>query len=1621
MDRSSALSTLATLTSGLKPIGTSTAADLDAARSALARSLLVHALDPATAATGLPTPPTASPSAEDLSALNHILDTAAAAASGPVPLVFPRSVPALPLGNPALTPAPVAGMLPQSIGPFVDVLGALHWFDIFPPVQLTAISRTPSTVPFLLLPIALPAGPVPMTLPVAAGTLWIEAQLLASASPAGGYAGIAISGGTLDFSSVATAIAAGLQVAAATELTLTVTLAAQAGPTGGGDPGADGGAAVANMPPQVTFVFTQTGAQITAAGDASLTAYGSTIGLQFESVAPVYEPSVGQILVAFKPNTTRFPALSVLSNLFQLTGTAKVDIAAWAIPVAVTAPAQLGAAASPGLLALVLGAGLKANWPGTSGGSTALSLVILEVSAGFLGLIARIQSLSQFSMQIGLWPATPTSAARSSIDASFPTGALLYYESVGSFAGVNHVEILNCVGSLNSHIDRPVAADGSRLGSIMGGAMTVYETSSNNGVIVAGVAPAGTAQEPPIAVALENALLMTTPPLLLFAAGTFGATPVELDQGGLLLAFGLFSVLPTLPDPYAANFLPVVVQQPELGQSGAAVQEVAPTSALLATVLWSPTSAAVLSFSDSTPVLASLRVGELSPSPAPVPVGSAGAQDQSRRNALLGLVNAAVGSPTPDLYLLDVSSNVDQFGVGMAITSARDAATYIDAETNIAVTTGTSPSDQMLSIAGLDLIAPVRDLRVFTVPSIQWEPVVTIQNPKVLPYPFPSPAGFLDDGGPTLFGAADVTLVPVAPAPLLNQLVSAYDRGKAAAALLTLPFGMTAAVLVPQRAKSSPPINRRRPGFREVQPDFTPQNMFGGRQVSLTVPPSLGLTNPTPSLPGATIQLRNLVDENGNPMLDSRPPTPSGPGGLQLSVLGFDVDTPFNEEFAPGASGALVPVSRIDVSGYGASAFSAWTDPTATPPAVVQARFNVIVGRTSHEVVQVESPLYGIGAGAKLVRTITIERQDDGTVNRHDRGWKAVTPGLFEVPGMTMHPGAVIGAYNIREISDTSQTYTSSGGVELVGVYFDADLKIAGVASGANAEGLVPSTGLFGFVQIGPVGVSLTPTELAGLIKKEGPLGGPVNCVIAIGGTAQTMRLSRVELGNAPHAGATPTDEFAATARGSVVLPQPGSWSIVQRTDTVSEPTPLDPDLGVSLIRQGPAGGPTPTTPWRLAEPVDLWSTDSPSMDYCLQHSTDSTRMLFPRPWIASGATAFTSDQTPLLADGFALLVATSVFPRQDSCLTFPNANYSLQIDGSGAFTLAGVPASFAPSIPNRTLATASAGTIAFEYADNNGTPAQISTTISPSSWTVGLRGINVRVDIGPFNGLLRTVGNVQASSSGGGVAFNNGQLVLGSVLQPVQDLLSFLGKLGLPNPLTLAFSNSGWTQSKSYKLDAGLLFTVPSIYLPALWIFLKQPTDSPPGVMPFSASLTIKTGFGNSVSGPAATAGALLTNSSQWSAYLSISGTFQWEVWPPVPLKVGFLLGFSVQINFPVGATAQSTQLVLQLGGVISIGGSLGPVLSVSASISLVFSFVVTISAPSSITIGVGLILSANGKVLQGLVGITFTAEAAGAVTVTSPQSVQATFSVSVDVQLCWVLDVSFSFSEQFKHQLSA
>ena len=102
-----------------------------------------------------------------------------------------------------------------------------------------------------------------------------------------------------------------------------------------------------------------------------------------------------------------------------------------------------------------------------------------------------------------------------------------------------------------------------------------------------------------------------------------------------------------------------------------------------------------------------------------------------------------------------------------------------------------------------------------------------------------------------------------------------------------------------------------------------------------------------------------------------------------------------------------MPITRIDISGFGESLFSDWRNPVDAAAIICKARFDVIVGRTSREVVQAFSVLYPYAV--RVVRTITIERQNGAAMVRHDSGWQPVSDGIYHYPQPTLitHPGVV--------------------------------------------------------------------------------------------------------------------------------------------------------------------------------------------------------------------------------------------------------------------------------------------------------------------------------------------------------------------------------------------------------------------------------------------------------------------------------------------------------------------------------------------------------------------------------------------------------------------------------------
>ncbi len=195
-------------------------------------------------------------------------------------------------------------------------------------------------------------------------------------------------------------------------------------------------------------------------------------------------------------------------------------------------------------------------------------------------------------------------------------------------------------------------------------------------------------------------------------------------------------------------------------------------------------------------------------------------------------------------------------------------------------------------------------------------------------------------------------------------------------------------------------------------------------------------------LPGYALQLRVAVPTDGSPPVSI----------LGKSDSGHDVTDIFNGYLGPGQPTALVPVTRIDLSGHGESLFSEWKNPDDPETGVSKAEFQVLNGRAAHEVVQFKSIL--LPNFAPVVRTITLERRGNAVFTRHDSGWVVVRDGEYRATagsGTATHPGVVLRATRISNIRETGTGATVTGGA-FVAVHFDTDLVIDGAPAPVPAR-----------------------------------------------------------------------------------------------------------------------------------------------------------------------------------------------------------------------------------------------------------------------------------------------------------------------------------------------------------------------------------------------------------------------------------------------------------------------------------------------------------------------------------------------------------------------------------------
>lgn len=1162
---------------------------------------------------------------------------------------------------------------------------------------------------------------------IAGNTVWVRANLLSPSAPDGHYCGLRVKNGTVFLDKLPTKQGNNkITVNKTTTITVNLNLEQKDAEAGSDELfGLDAKNAEYQLPKSFSFSLRNTQKTILDVANIYCKAYETDYNLTYKNSQDVqYNPIISSIKIPVESRRKNFVVNRCDSGLVDIAGKAVLKRAYWAlfsIPIDTKKPLE---ADGNGGLFFECVQGLSINIKNRD--------EVLSLSKPFIFLMPQAiliideknngQGLQQ---EVNLWKdhLKPFGATA---NIKYRKDSPLYYSS-----DPKGEENLLTTADLRLNVDRPVKVNGEPVNintkqSILmlngkenkrGITIMDYDVLTDNSAI----------KDPkyqtiePIAFALRNALLTTTPPIAIILNGVYDQNFRQIIEAELITYFGGFSYLPTLPDPYVTSLR--YLTETDLSDKPHAYRKEDIKFSLSNITTWKENEEVSTSFDFASSVDSKTKEQER------ITQDSEGSQNINKDKKESSLEHRAILHPLlppaskikeADLYnriipnkeidekpseikeliveilrnvfnadrfsLLDVSGNANQLGIS-----------YKKYENSIQLANDGDPDGQWsfpFKIDKLDMVAQGINTQAFMLPQISWEPVFNLSEPA-------PPASYTDvndppqgfnyypnDGIPTYLGNLSKTAVPLSPIPLSEYLVEVYKNGKDKIiyASFNLPFGMFGLSILDNRSGQD-----KKPTIKNVAPKFK-ENIKGGIQLELTAGNSLAAEGDL--FQGMTFQLANVQDMAGQQN--------------NYSTLGSSVHQIFSSEFSEMPSNPddktrpAVPLERIGLSGYGASTFSDWHNENATFAATSQATFNVAIGRTAQEVVQVKSVIYPWGIF--VVRTITILRLSSGYIARLDSGWQAESDGKYyygikrknkqepelepeqEPNPYEYHAGLVHGLYNIRNIrendlkyddktlikegdmvfdaeTNTEKKHTAASyneEVKLKGLTFDADVDIEGVIEGQNSDtNLVPSKGMLGFVQLKPRGVAISAKALTGLLEFQGDsIGGPVNCTIKIADTDQYMKINRVDVNNSKNEnnseGESATPIFVVAARGSVVLPKEGSWTMVEHKVSDGTVTPLDTDMSVPLIRIGKwdfgklLDASDKDNLQRIAHPIELLrkQIDPSTINFGFLQNLDTQKVLFLTPSFKKGINKLLSKTPPLLADGYRLLNSKGIFPN---------------------------------------------------------------------------------------------------------------------------------------------------------------------------------------------------------------------------------------------------------------------------------------------------------------------------------------------------------------------------------------
>lgn len=1421
----------------------------------------------------------------------------------------------------------------EQLGPFLSDDGRSVWFDFYYYEDKLTVRSKNGNVPHFLFSRArrntwssiLKSHP---TVDLQASHVWVLAKLFSNDAGPDEYVGFDIKQGSFTLSNTFQWNGEFLDFNGDFTGKLTVTLVQpkkNAHLVGGCSAAQD---ISFHYPDQITLEWKNGVLQSISGDKGEFEGYGNKLVFSNFASPPEYGPN--HIFVPCQTEPDKWKADFSPSRIFEAKGTAEIKKSFWALPIVkVSNPATLTAPENNGGWGLSLSPHLSAKWIGSNEQQPEANLndtlLLLYPQALFLSSIkatVNVAFANEIKQEFSCWQLSSENSARIplllSYQGEFP---LLYY----CHATEGESLLIGCGGQIQP--DRPVFADGSHLFMKNLQGWVIFQARGAEIKIRALFGDPAALKQPPKPIVLQNALMIVSQPTGLIVEGTLSATVTNsIEQGQITLAHGLLRWKPILPDPYVSNL--------QTGW-GAFERGTSFVSVLYAQISWTRPDVPIVAFKGDLLLAAGVGIKPPSdPSIRSLPVQlDQHTLEEIKKHTITDkrrIEKERIDNVFDDLdrrlsgwKLLDVSTNMDLIGVsvGPGLFQRREFPL-----SSLMVTTDVSAPRTAFIVKELAVNTPLTMVHVFTVPQVQWEPVRTLsedQNIAALGW-FPEFLGSATDGGPTRLIGISQDLSPIIPDVVVREIRDSFNNGNPAVALTTLSFGLKAGIrLLPNNSAS-----RNADSLDILRPDFPQKQMKGGIQI-------------------------NLLAESGNPKSDSHSPGFEGLMAqtlngyelftgieLGLSVLGATlqpeatVETQFNKEFAAGGSNPFVPVTRFDLSGYGASNFSEWDNPGALA-SIGKVQFKIMVGRTVFEVVKFVSKIYPWGV--TVTRTVTIERRGGGGVVRKDTGWQATRAGIFDfrVTGIpanpyVFRPGVFRGCFELKNIRPASNDIiafsdpANGNNIEIAPVYFDANVQLEGLVN----ETTTFSKGVLGFIQLSPkpdttvdpwLPQLLSKEALKKLITDQGAIGGPIDTILNIGNSGFMFRATRFEVDVADNFG---TPNFVAVVRGQPALPNNGSWSVVKMaapgniadpqeatSADVSKGTPLfientwNPPAGDVMNVSGPAG------PYRFADAVDLFASQ-PRYDYDFMQNTGSQAWLFRRPVIAVGTNEISSVLSPAFADPFALFTTKGVFPPIANAIEFPTANYKLIIQaGTGKLRL-NTPVNLAN--PRGPLLMAQDGTnravIQYDQSD-------LQYELNYDNWSAELNTFSIWTSLAGIDKLFGSQFSLRA-----GTAQQSKLVDVTSLLKPeIRDALSFIPGMEQDQrvkDIDLGMTNADHEIKIAVGYECGIEIDLMSgdvevKCLPGL------PGEPEPFENKKSISLELSAGLETGLTID------VVTGSVSFALDATLGATLQGKI--PIAGIFFLVLGLEMEFGWSILPTSSTSVEIAAYVG-IGMGGSIGP-----------------------------------------------------------------------------------------------